>query len=218
MADKHAPRTDPCRRTAPKSAPSLTTSPCGRDVRGAVCETPQRRSARTIFGASHTGRLRSPRATMRMSGGRDSPRQTVGGVPYTRSRQTARSLSPPEAAAPGSGDIRPPTVGNGRDIRRSRRFGRHADAVSSWRVATTASARLAARCHERRECFAPWARLTPTIPLALATHDEPRLTAASVAVCTGTAAASSCCSNFFSSVSRALSLAISALSSSSAML
>ena len=30
--------------------------------------------------------------------------------------------------------------GNGSDVRRSRRFGRHADAVSSWRVATIATA------------------------------------------------------------------------------
>ena len=55
-ADKRAPKTDLCRRTATKSAPSLTTSLCGRDVFGAVCETSLDGVLRTIFGPSRTRR------------------------------------------------------------------------------------------------------------------------------------------------------------------
>src|SRR5688572_16249095 len=54
--DKRAPRTDLSLRAAPNPHLSLTTSPRGRDVLGAVCETSQRRGAQTIFGPSRARR------------------------------------------------------------------------------------------------------------------------------------------------------------------
>ena len=96
-ADKRAPKPDPGRRTATNPHLPLTTSPCGRDVFGAVCETARIGVLRTIFGSSRTRRSPvSPRDVRRVRLATKHPRTCavharLTNRPTGRHRRTARA-------------------------------------------------------------------------------------------------------------------------------
>jgi hypothetical protein len=123
-ADKHAPNTDPCRRTATNPHLSLTTSPCGRDVFGAVCEPSPRRRAPDDFRSE-------PHAPFAWRRASDVRRVQLATKPSDVCR-TRTADKPPDGrhcrTARASASVRVIArclVGHGTDICPSARFGRH---------------------------------------------------------------------------------------------
>jgi len=121
----------PCRRTATNPHLSLTTSPCGRDVFGAVCEpSPRRRAPDDFRPEPHPPFARVTERPAACATRDKTPSdvcraRTADKPPDERYRRTARASASVRVIARW-------LVGHGTDIRASARFGRHT-AAGFWR-------------------------------------------------------------------------------------